>query len=414
MSSNLDFTLQGPVAPDTAEVRAAVQQYWQAAFDNTLNLDMATPQGQLITSETAVVQDKNNQLLYLAQQFDPGQAEGRFQDALAAIYFIQRQAARPTVVQCVCMGLEGVVIPGADSSTDPALAKDADGNIFYCQAGGTIPAAGTLVLPFAAQEAGPLEVEAHSLTTIVNAIPGWDTIDNPAAGITGQSVESRRAFELRRQESVALNSRSMLASVYAEVGNLAGVIDVLARQNRGDTPKTERGVTMSPHSIYISVLGGEDAAIAEAIYNSVSGGCDYNGNTSFIYTDPVTGALETVLFERPSELAFSVTVSLRANVATPSDIEALVRENILADFYGEAYPNGDGTMHQTTVTRVRIGDTVYASRFYCPAISAGATDLLGITISAGGGQPGNLVAINYDQYPSLTAADITVTVEEAV
>ena len=411
MSSSLDFTEQGPVAPDTAEVRSDVQQYWQAAFDNGLNPDLATPQGQIITSETAIIQDKNNQLLYLAQQFDPAQAEGRFQDALAAIYFIDRQAGRPTVVQCLCMGLEGVVIPGADTSPDPALAKDANGTTFYCQTGGTIPATGAIVLPFAAQEPGPLEVEAHSLTTIVNAVPGWDTIDNPSAGVTGQNVESRRAFELRRQESVALNSRSMLASVYAEVGNLDGVIDLLARQNRGDTPKTEGGVTMSPHSIYVSVLGGEDAAIAEAIYNSVSGGCDYNGNTSFIYTDPVTGALETVLFERPAELSFSVAVTLRANATTPSNIEALVRESILADFYGEAYPNGDGTVHSTTTTRVRIGDTVYASRFYCPAISAGATELLGITISAGGGQPGNLVVINYDQYPSLAAADITVTVE---
>lgn len=413
MSSSLTFTRNGPVAPDTAEVRAAVLQYWQAAFDNRLNPDMATPQGQIITSETAIIQDKNNQLLHLAQQFDPANAEGRFQDALAAIYFIERQPARATVVRCECMGLAGVLIPGADTSLAPALVRDAAGNEFVCQTTGVIPASGVITLPFAATEPGPLEVEANSVTTIVTVIAGWDTVTNPETGAVGQSLESRRAFEARRYASVALNSRSMLASVYAEVANLDGVLDVLARQNRGDTPKAEGGIVMGPHSIYISVLGGGDADIAAALYNSVSGGCDYNGNTSVTHVDPVTGAVEIVRFERPAELAFSIDVTLRATATTPSNIATLVRDNILADFYGEPYPNSDGTVHQNTNARVRIGDTVYAARFYCPAMSAGATDLLSVTIAAGGGAPGNTVVINYDQYPSLVADNISVTVEGA-
>lgn len=413
MPSDLSFTPQGPVAPETAEVRAAVARYWQAAFNNLLNPDMATPQGQIITSETAAIQDKNNQLLHLAQQFDPANADGRFQDALAAIYFIERQPALATVVMCECTGLAGVTIPGADTSTEPALVRDGAGNEFSCQTTTTIPASGTALVPFAASEAGPLEVEAGSVTNIVTVIAGWDTVNNPGAGATGQNMEGRRAFELRRHDSVALNSRSMLASVYAEVANIEGVIDVLARQNRGDTPKTEGGVTLGPHSIYISVVGGADADIARAIYNSVSGGCDYNGNTAVPYTDPVTGAVETVLFERPAELAFSITVTLRANAATPATIAELVRENILADFYGEPYPHNNGAAHQATGARVRIGDTVYASRFYCPALAAGATDLLSVSISAGGGEPGNVVTIPCDRFPSLVAAGIEVIVEAA-
>lgn len=69
--SSIDFTENGPVVPDTATVRDAVEQDWQAAFDNRLNPDPATPQGQLIASETAIVQDKNSQLLFLANMFNP-------------------------------------------------------------------------------------------------------------------------------------------------------------------------------------------------------------------------------------------------------------------------------------------------------------------------------------------------------
>lgn len=90
--SSIDFTENGPVVPDTATVRDAVETDWQAAFDNRLNPDPATPQGQLITSETAIVQDKNSQLLFLSNMFNPETAEGIYQDALAKIYFLTRQA----------------------------------------------------------------------------------------------------------------------------------------------------------------------------------------------------------------------------------------------------------------------------------------------------------------------------------
>uniref|UniRef100_UPI0025947625 hypothetical protein n=1 Tax=uncultured Bilophila sp. TaxID=529385 RepID=UPI0025947625 len=155
--SSIDFTENGPVVPDTATVRDAVETNWQAAFDNRLNPDPATPQGQLITSETAIVQDKNSQLLFLANMFNPETAEGIYQDALAKIYFLTRQPARSTVVPCTCTGLPGTVIPGIGSDA-PALAKDADGNVLICQTGGTIPQSGSIVLEFACQVPGPIEI----------------------------------------------------------------------------------------------------------------------------------------------------------------------------------------------------------------------------------------------------------------
>lgn len=411
--SSLEFTARGVVAPTTDTVLQDVTNAWQAAFDNTLNTDAATPQGQLITTQAAIVQDKNAQLLHLANQFDPAQADGIFQDALAAIYFITRHPARATVVQCLCTGLEGTVINGSDASDNPDQVKDVNGNLFACQTSGTIPASGSITLPFAALEAGPLAVEAHSVTRIVQAKPGWDSVDNPEPGIVGRETEQRREFELRRQASVALNSRSMLASVYGAVANLEGVIDALALQNRGDTPKTEGGVTLAPHSVYIAVLGGEDATIAEAMYNHVSGGCDYNGNTAVQHTDATSGAKETVRFQRTAELAFRVKVTLRHSDSLPADVETKIRDNVLADFYGQQYPNSDGTAHQSEVTRIRIGAGVYASRFICPVISAGAVNLISVEIAAGEGAFGNFVQILNNQHPSLVRDAIEIVVEGA-
>lgn len=395
MSSNVDFTSQGPIIPDTDEVLADVTQYWQSAFDNLLNPDYATPQGQLITSETALIQDKNNQLLYLAQQFDPANSEGRFQDALAAIYFIYRQPARSTVVYCQCLGLEGVVIPGIDTTIEPAIVRDDRGNEFYCQKTTKIPKAGIVTVPFAAVQTGPLDVPKESVSIIATVMSGWDKVSNADAGIVGQNIESRRAFELRRQKSVERNSRSMLESVYSEVAGLDNVLDVLARQNRGDSPKIENGVTLKAHSIYVSVLGGSDVEIAKALYNSVSGGCDYNGNTSVSIIDEVTGAVETILFQRPIKVRINVTVTLRKTALTPADILSKIRKNIILDFYGELEN-----------ARAGIGADLYASRFYCPVISAGASELLSVTINGK-----NQLTLRMDQYPSLTEKDITIIME---
>lgn len=408
-SSDLEFTETGPVAPESAAVKAAVTADWQAAFDNQLNADDATPQGQLITSQTAIVQDKNAQLLHLVNQFDPSQAADRFQDALASIYFIERQAARSSVAQCVCTGRAGTPIPGNDTSAEPALATDESGNTYICQTGGAIGADGTVTLPFAAEVPGPVVTAAHGINQIARAIPGWDAIDNPEAAVTGQSVESRRAFEERRRASVALNSRSMLASVYAEVGNVDGVIDLLARQNRTSAPMIVGGVELAPHSVYIAVLGGDAAAIAEAIYDSISGGCDYNGETEVAHTDPLTGAVEVIRYQRTAALDFRIRVPLKLTASTPSDVVARVRANILADFYGEPYPYDNGSGDHAD-GRARIGSEIYASRFTCPARAAGAVNLLTIQIAGGDGDFGDVVSLRFDQHPALVAADIEVEI----
>lgn len=412
--SNISFEVTGPVVPDTSEVLAAQRDIWQVAFDNKLNTDAATPQGQLMASLAALVQDKNNQLLYLANMFNPMTSEGVWQDGLGAIYFLDRKPAIPTQVQVECMGLEGVVIQGTDQVTaaEAARVRTSDGHELVCLSTGTIPAEGVITLPFACTETGPIEIEVNTVTTIVQTQPGWDSVANHEAGVLGRDVESQWEFELRRYASVALNSRSMLASVYARVGEVDDVIDLLARQNRGDNPIVDNGVTYAPHSIYIAVLGGADSDIAEAIYNSVSGGCDYNGNTAYEYTDPLTGAQETVLFQRPDEVAFEIYVTVRRSAGVNTTVMANAAANIYADFYGEEYTNrADREAHNRSVERVHIGETVYADRFICPVQSAGIPYGISVTIGRKGGTQGDVVSLRNDEYPSLVMDDIHVVLE---
>lgn len=399
--------------PDSAKVLAQVQAWWTAALGDTLNTNPATPQGQIMASEAAAVQDKNSQLLYLANMFNPLTADGQWQDALAKIYFLTRQPARATVVQVLCTGLAGTVIPGSDTSTNPAQVQTADGQTLTCQETGTIDDNGTVTLQFAAVQTGPVEIAAHAVNSIVQAIPGWDTVDNPLAGVTGQDVESRTAFEARRYASVALNARSVAGAVYARVGQLPGVLDLVVRQNRGDSPIVVDGVTFAPHSIFVSVLGGENDDIAQAIYDSLSAGCDYNGDTSVVVTDAVTGAQETVTFTRPDTMRVGVSVTLRKNGQTPSNAVQLIQEAVVSNFYGES------STACNTSDRVHMGDDLYASRFYPSVLAQGISEIESILLADLTDSPGApswsaYLHIPIDKAPGLAADDVTVKINEAV
>lgn len=99
---------------EISEVREIVRQAFVDAFKEQgkalLNTDPSTPQGQLIDSITASIAQKDSELLYLANQFNPLVAQGIFQDALAQIYFITRQQAINSTVTCTCTGRTGTTI----------------------------------------------------------------------------------------------------------------------------------------------------------------------------------------------------------------------------------------------------------------------------------------------------------------
>ena len=116
----------GLEAEETSVVRENIRKEWVNAFATDPNLppldtSPETPAGQLIDGETALASQKDNDIVFLANQFDPRNAVGVFQDALASIYFLKRKVAVPTFVTCQAFGAYGTVIPYG------ALVQDANG-----------------------------------------------------------------------------------------------------------------------------------------------------------------------------------------------------------------------------------------------------------------------------------------------
>lgn len=389
----------GLVADDTDTIRVTVQTDWKNALGENLNVEGSTPAGQLIDSETAFIAKKDAEVLYLANQFNPLTAEGVWQDALGSIYFIQRKVAEPTIVNCVCTGLAGTVIPQS------SIVKSSDNITLIATQGGTIGGSGSVTLTFAAQTPGPIPIGANTVTTIITVIAGWDTVNNPTAGITGRNEESRLEFEFRRALSVAKNAHGTVEALLSEIANIQGVLDVVILENTTSTPLSTQGVEIPGHSVFISVSGGDDTEIAKAIYMKKDAGCGTGGNTEVSYVAPdVYNKKYTFNIERPTTLAFAIQVNMRLTPTTPSDIEDRVKKAILDNFNG----------NDNAVGRVRIGSTVYASRFYGTVTGAGVQDLVSIKIAAPNtsAQWVDEVVINANQAPVLSIDDIKINIEQ--
>ena len=284
------FSVQEP-----QEVRKEVAQSWVNAFksDDTPDINTApeTPQGQIIDAETLAITQKDAELAFLANMFNPKTARGIWQDALAEIYFIKRKKAVNSRCYCVLTGLNGTVIEKGSK-----IQSSADNTYWNLLEDVTINDNSSVTALFECESEGAVIASPNTLNKIITTVAGWDTVNNIQSATVGTLEESQQAFEKRRYDSVALNSVGTTASVFSRVNQIDDVVGCYVVDNKTNVNKIIDDYLLKPHSIYVAVIGGSNQDIAEAIYRSLSAGCDYNGNTQITVVDPHTHAKEKVTF----------------------------------------------------------------------------------------------------------------------
>jgi uncharacterized phage protein gp47/JayE len=369
----IQFTPTGLVVPDESAILAGMQADLNAAFGGKLNFGTTTqpggapPQVQLAASFAAIAAEADGVIAELIDQVDPDNATGFMQDAIARIYFLNRNPGLPTAVQLVCVGALGTEIPVG------AQAQDTSGNIYVSTQDGVIGPSGTITLSFANIVTGPIPCPANTVTKIYQAITGWDTVNNPNAGVVGANVESAADFEFRRQNSVAANGHGSLPSIYGQVFKVNGVIDLYATENVTDNPIVvgSTNYTLVPHSLYVAAVGGEVADIANAIWIKKNEGSNMNGNTTFVVSDDSGYSFPlpsyTITFNRPDATAYNFIVNIVNSAALPDTIEADVTNAIAAQFNGlVGVAQANGVIPATSGTRARIGSLLLAASYYGP------------------------------------------------
>lgn len=394
------ITETGLLAPNISDVLAGRLTDIDTAFGGGVRKILTSPQGQLASSEAEIIAEVQDKLLCLFNQVNPDYAAGRFQDGIGRIYFMDRVPGRGTLVTATCIGAVRATIPAGSLAVDDAGYQYASVNDEI------IGPDGRAQVVFQNTQTGAIPCGSGKLNQIYRAVPGWDAITNDAPGVLGNEVESRAAFETRRRQSVAKNAQNIDLSILSQVLGVPGVVDAYVWSNRKPTIVTQ-GAThypVKPKSVFISVYGGANSDIANAIFIKANPGVDFNGDITVeveqkeLYSPPYPKYEITWLRATPTRVYFKVAIQDVDNL--PSDIDTMIKAAIT-----DAFNGNDGTS-----TKAGIGTLIGAGRYYAVVTALGEINLTSITLSLDGIAWQSSVTMGIDQMPTLQDSDIDVVV----
>jgi Baseplate J-like protein len=466
MTTNVPLPVLGPTGytvPAETDILAGRLADINAAFGGDLNTALDTPQGQLAQSDTAIIGDAYDQLVALFNGVDPALADGRMQDAIARIYFLERKPALATVVTATCSGLTGTTIPAGSKASDSA------GNLYLSLTDVVIPGGGSVSATFQCAQTGAIACAPGALSNIYQALAGWDSITNAAAGTIGSAVESRVDFEFRRQQSVAANAQGSLQAVRAAVLSVPGVLDCFASENNtavtsgavftasiagttltvtamtsgtitsGDIvagagvvggtaiqslgsgtggtgtyilnisqtvasvsmTSAPGGYPLAPYSMYVGVYGGAALAVATAIQTKKSPGCAMNGNTTQAVVDSVNYTPPYPSYAITFNIPTATPIKFAVSMQSNSAVPSNAIDLVKAAIVA-AFNGQDGG------ARARVGSYVFASRFYAGVAGLGPWSLV-YSVQVGITTANQFsVLLGIAQVPTLALTDIAV------
>ena len=249
-----------------------------------------------------------------------------------------------------------------------------------------------------AEVTGPISALAGTLNTIETPITGWDGIATAEDADEGANIETDAAFRTRIRlllRAVGSATPDAITSRLLEITVANGFLeDVEAAAVFENTTDVADGFGRPPHSFEAVVLEGDDAEVAQMIWDHKPAGIATFGSTTTPVVD-VNGDAHTVDYSRPTELFAHLEISVTKGEGFPTiSTEAELAAQIVADVaaWGDANLSLGDDLY-----RVALDPTVLAALGGSPTAATTIITRTGTT-------PGPL-----DPTPALVAIDIPVT-----
>jgi hypothetical protein len=400
------ITVTGVIVPDTAVINQDVQNEFVQAFGSDLVLSPNTPQGILITGETAARSAVANNNAALANQINPNVAGGVFFDAIWALTGGERAPATPSTVTATITGVTGTIVPQGSQVSDSVY-----NNVF--QTTETVTIVGSTTVPMTSVLDGAIVAGAGTLTQILSNVPGWETATNVSAAVLGQATQSDESARNERRVTLFAQGASTAGAIISAVNLVPDVVSSSFLENIAPTTQTISGVTMVGHSIYMCVDGGTDLAVATAMQSKKSAGAAYNNGAtgsgasatpvSQDVVVPYSGQVITVLFDRPGIIQVGVAVSVIVN-QPEQDPVSTVQQAIL-NYAAGLLDNQPGLVVGANVSPWELGGAITAQY---PGIYVQSLQIKNITTA--GSYQYTEIAIAPWQKANIDQTSIVVTV----
>ena len=384
-------TSEGFVAKTVDEIVTELEDAFRSAFGQSIDVSPQSNFGQLI----GVMAERYADLWALGSAvyaaFNPDAASGASLDYVCALTGTVREPARRSEVSLTATGTPGTVLAlergvsvvstgvqfrTVEEQTIAAVAAWASGtvyaagarrtnggNVYQCTTGGTSAGsggptgtgsaiadntavwkylgAGTGAIDVLAESAdtGPKVAVADTLTVIDTPVAGWSNVTNLLDADLGADVETDAALRLRRETELRVSGKAALEAIREDLLAVEGVTAALVFENVTDVTD---GDGIPPHAVEALVLGGDDAEVAAALFDSVAAGIRTFGQGTGAVSETVTdsqGFDHTIEFSRPEELNVYVRVdAITDSDSFPADGADQIKAAIVE--FGDAQPIG--------------------------------------------------------------------------
>lgn len=302
----------------TSDIESAYQGLFKRIFPD-INLDPSTPAGQIITylteQDTATIQAIQDFVNYF---FLGG--NGQMLDLWAYNqYRITRKSAVKGNVLIDIIGVPETIIPSGFIVSNGELQFET-----YSQY--VIGDSGSTQIQFQQVEASEKIALQNTITHIVTKIDGVDSVNNPNSSTAGTLRESDTQFYKRALQYGSIYKNSSFSSILANIANVSGVEKISGYENPTKDEFLYKGITMTPHSICVVVLGGSDLDIATEFSYSKPPGCAMVGDIEVPVE--VEGKEVKYKFYRPTTKALKFEVSCVIYTNSPSSYQTIIKEAI--------------------------------------------------------------------------------------
>lgn len=310
---NLKFDSNGLKIPTYEELFNDTIEQLKAKLGSDFYIDEDSPDYQIISIVLLNQYDLLLTIQSMLNSFFPSSAKGISLDRICSYQGIQRFSPTKSTATIDVIGTPGTKITGmivADINKELWTVED-----------GTISELGTVSLKCESVNPG-VYVGVGEIVNIVEAPKDVKSVTNKTPCIKGRLEETDAQLRIRRNKSILLPAVGTIDGLEAALININGVSNISIRNNDKDVPVD--GV--SPHSLAISILGGDDNEIAEVIYNKKSTGCGLDGTTEI--TLMKNNYPQTIKFYRPEYTLCKIQYTLTPLDNYASEYGEMIANNV--------------------------------------------------------------------------------------
>lgn len=333
-------------------------------------------------------------------QFDPQSNSGAGQSGTVQLNAITRKPGMGTQLAISVTAISGTVIPKGSLIGDVAgtYSYTVDADIYVSGEPNTVS---TATGAATSTVFGPFNPVVNTINTIQTPISGWQGVTNTRTIAVGLYEETDPTLRKRQQRSTALTSYRQIEAIWAAIMDLDDVTYCRVYQNSTEYPQDERGIPFK--EVAAIVEGGDDYAIAEALFYRLPTGQVGHGDVSVAFND-LQGIPYVISFSRPSEIPIYVRIVLKVydTADWPANGVDLIKSAIID--YAE-YNVGDDEVGFPP------GTDVIRTRLYTPINSVAGHSVMSLELSTDNSTFSEEdIEIAWNQLAVFDAANIDITV----